>query len=257
MIPPDLLALKLTTAVAAGSLLESSRTNILELTAGSSDPVVHVSVEELVNAGQWTELNDRFFKKLAFGTSGLRGRTIGKIVTAAEQGNAAPGERPQFPCVGTNALNYFNLTRANRGFAKFLRDYHAREGRPGRPSVVFSHDTRHFAREFVEFSAKIMIESGVDAYLFDSHRPTPELSFAVRQMRATGGVMLTASHNPAHDNGFKVYFDEGDPILEPVATGILNEVNAVQSDRYEPVPDSERGELLQLGAGLTNATLRN
>ncbi len=250
MIPPDLLALKLTTAVAAGSLLESSRTNILELMAGSSDPVVHASVEELVNAGQWTELNDRFFKKLAFGTSGLRGRTIGKIVTAAEQGNAAPGERPQFPCVGTNALNYFNLTRANRGFAKFLRDYRAQEGRSGRPSVVFSHDTRHFAREFVEFSAKIMIESGVDAYLFDSHRPTPELSFAVRQMRATGGVMLTASHNPAHDNGFKVYFDEGDPIIEPVATGILNEVNAVQSDRYEPVPDSERGELLQVGRGI-------
>ena len=244
MTPTELLSEKLSAAVAAESLLESSRDNILELTAGSSDPVVHACVAELVEGGQWTELNDRFYKKLAFGTSGLRGRTIGKIVTAAEQGNAAPGERPQFPCVGTNALNFFNLTRACRGFAKFLRDY---VGQGGRPSVVFSHDTRHYAREFVEFCAKIMTESGVDAYLFDSHRPTPELSFAVRHLRATGGVMLTASHNPAHDNGFKVYFNEGDPILEPVATGILNEVNAVQSDSYEPVPDSERGELRTAG----------
>lgn len=255
MIPPETLATLLAEATAAGKLLETSRINILELTGGSSDPVVHLSVEELVREGQWTELNDRFFKKLAFGTSGLRGRTIGKIVTAAERGNAGPGERPQFPCAGTNALNYFNLTRANRGFAKFLKDWWAQQGLSGRPSVVFSHDTRHFAREFAEFSAKIMAESGVDAWLFDSCRPTPELSFAVRHVNATGGVMLTASHNPAHDNGFKVYFNEGDPILEPIATGILNEVNAVQSDSYEPVPESERGQIRILGPDIDDAYL--
>ena len=255
MIPPETLATLLAEATAAGKLLETSRINILGLTGGSSDPVVHLSVEELVREGQWTELNDRFFKKLAFGTSGLRGRTIGKIVTAAERGNAGPGERPQFPCAGTNALNYFNLTRANRGFAKFLKDWWAQQGLSGRPSVVFSHDTRHFAREFAEFSAKIMAESGVDAWLFDSCRPTPELSFAVRHVNATGGVMLTASHNPAHDNGFKVYFNEGDPILEPIATGILNEVNAVQSDSYEPVPESERGQIRILGPDIDDAYL--
>src|SRR5690242_2719345 len=124
MISPDTLSQVLETAVAAGSLKDSSRANILELTAGSSDPVVHASVEELVHGGHWTELDDRFFKKLSFGTSGLRGRTIGKIVTKAERGNAsAPDGRPQFPCVGTNALNFFNLTRACRGFAKYLCDY--------------------------------------------------------------------------------------------------------------------------------------
>jgi phosphoglucomutase len=247
MISPDDLSSLLQAAVSAGSLKDSSRTNILELAAGSSDPVVHASVEELVKGGHWTELNDRFFKKLAFGTSGLRGRTVGKIVTTAEQGNTVPGERPQFPCAGTNALNYFNLTRACRGFAKYMRDYWNGEKRQGRPSVVISHDTRHFSRQFAEFSAKVFTESGVDAYLFDSHRPTPELSFAVRNVRATGGVMITASHNPAHDNGFKVYFDEGDPILEPVATGILNEVNAVQSDSYQPLPADQCGELRHLG----------
>lgn len=255
MIPPDALPALLADAASSGKLLESSRANILELIGGSSDPVVHDSVEELVNGGQWTEVDDRFFKKLAFGTSGLRGRTIGKVVTAAERGTAKADERPQFPCVGTNAMNYFNLTRANRGFAKFLRDYWTREGRSGRPSVVFSHDTRHFSREFAEVSAKIMVESGVDACLFDSCRPTPELSFAVRYVNATGGVMLTASHNPAHDNGYKVYFDEGDPIVDPVAAGILTEVNAVQSDSYEPVPESERGQLRMLGREIDDAYL--
>ena len=255
MIPPDTLAHTLDSAVAAGALEISSRDNVLELTAGSADPVVHASVAELVLGGHWKELNDRFYQKLVFGTSGLRGRTIGKIITVAEMGNAAVGERPQFPCVGTNTLNFFNLTRACRGFAKFMRDYCAGAG-GGRAAVVISHDTRHFAREFAEFSAKVFRESGVDAYLFDSHRPTPELSFAVRQMRATGGVMLTASHNPAHDNGFKVYFNEGDPILAEVADGILNEVNAVSSDHYEPLPAAEQGRALQLGTPLDEAYLR-
>ena len=250
---------ELKSAVAAarssGLLLDSSAANLLELSAGSSDPVVHSSIAELVNAAQWTELNDRFFKKLAFGTSGLRGRTIGKIITTAERGNASPDDRPQFPCVGTNALNFFNLTRANRGFAKFLTDYWKREGLPGRPSIVFSHDTRHFAREFAEFSAKIMTESGVDVWLFSSHRPTPELSFAVRHVNATGGVMLTASHNPAHDNGYKAYFKDGDPILEPVATGILDEVNAVESDQYTPLPPDQRGQLRTFGTEIDDAYL--
>ncbi|RFC50913.1 MAG: phosphoglucomutase [Verrucomicrobia bacterium] len=243
------------TARSSGLLLDSSAANLLELSAGSSDPVVHSSIAELVSTAQWTELNDRFFKKLAFGTSGLRGRTIGKIITSAERGNAAPDNRPQFPCVGTNALNFFNLTRANRGFAKFLTDYWKREELPGRPSIVFSHDTRHFAREFAEFSAKIMTESGVDVWLFSSHRPTPELSFAVRHVNATGGVMLTASHNPAHDNGYKAYFKDGDPILEPVATGILDEVNAVESDQYTPLPPEQRGQLRTFGSEIDDAYL--
>jgi phosphoglucomutase len=253
MTSSETLAPVLDAAVKAGHLEASSRANILELTAGSSDPVVHASVEELVSGAQWKELNDRFFRKLKFGTSGLRGRTIGGITTRAEMGNGSAATRPQFPCVGTNNLNFYNLTRACRGFAKFLRDYWQRESRSERPSVVISHDTRHFSREFAEFSARVFRESGVDAYLFDSHRPTPELSFAVRQTRATGGVMITASHNPAHDNGFKVYFDEGDPILEPVATGILDEVNAVQSDRYDPLPAAEQGQDLRLGAETDSA----
>ena len=221
MTETDVLEVNLTDAVKAGSLLESSGANIRELLAGSTNPVFRASVAELVEGGEWEELNDRFFKKLAFGTSGLRGRTIGKIITAAERGNTVEGERPEFPCTGTNALNFYNVTRATRGLCAFALKYFAENGKSGRPSLVFSHDTRHFSREFAEFSARVAAESGVDAWLFESFRPTPQLSFAVRQLNATGGVMITASHNPSHDNGYKVYFQDGDPIIDPVATGSI------------------------------------
>lgn len=249
----DALGATLSDAVNAGKLLESSRANIMELLAGSTNPAFPASVLELVAGGHWNELNDRFFKKLAFGTSGLRGRTIGKIVTAAERGQAAEGERPELPCTGTNALNFYNVTRATRGMCAFVKKYFAEHGKSGKPSLVFSHDTRLFSREFAEFAAKVTAQSGVDAYLFEDFRPTPELSFAVRQLNATGGVMITASHNPSHDNGYKVYFQDGDPIIDPVATGILNEVNAVQSDSFDPVPESEQGTVTLIGKELDEA----
>ena len=240
-------------AVAAGQLLESSRANIVELLAGSSHAAFPASVAELAAGGHWGELNDRFFKKLAFGTSGLRGRTIGKVVTAAERGSAGEGERPELPCTGTNALNFYNVTRATRGLCAFVKRYHREQGLAGLPSLVFSHDTRHFSREFAEFAARVSAQSGVDAYLFEDYRPTPELSFAVRQLRASGGAMITASHNPAHDNGYKVYFRDGDPIIDPVATGILEEVNAVQSDRFEPLGEAEQGRVILIGKEIDEA----
>ena len=102
-------------AVADGQLIESSAKNIRTLLEGAGSDVYLRSVKELVDAAEWQELNDRFYQTLAFGTGGLRGRTIGKIVTTAERGNAREGERPEFPCVGTNAMNFFNINRATRG----------------------------------------------------------------------------------------------------------------------------------------------
>src|SRR6266700_830964 len=109
------LSLRLSQAVQAGSLLASSAKNIEQLLARSSSPTYAQSVEELVGKQAWDELNDRFFKTLAFGTGGLRGRTIGKIVTTAEQGEPQPLGRPQRPCVGTNAMNFYNISRATQG----------------------------------------------------------------------------------------------------------------------------------------------
>ena len=95
--------------------MESTAKNICTLLAGTSTDLYLKAINQLTDGCEWSELNDRFYQTLAFGTGGLRGRTIGKIVTAAERGNAREDERPQFPCVGTNAMNFFNINRATRG----------------------------------------------------------------------------------------------------------------------------------------------
>jgi len=245
----------LETAVSAGQLLPASLENILALLASSSNPLYLASIEELVEAGQWAELNDRFFQKLKFGTGGLRGRTIGKIVTTAERGAAAADQRPDQPCVGTNAMNHYNTGRATRGLVAYIRNYRTKAGLSGRPSIVFAHDTRHFSAEFAQFCAKIATDLGADVFLFESCRATPVMSFAVRTLRSDAGVMLTASHNPAHDNGYKVNFSDGAGIVEPHAAGIIAEVNAITEESYEPLPEAEQGRITLLGADIDNPYL--
>ena len=244
---------QLDAAVTAGNLLSQSQANILELLGGASNPLYLASVSELVNGGQWKELDDRFFKKLSFGTSGLRGRTVGKIITSVEQGVGGPNGRPEFPCVGTNALNYYNVSRATRGLATFIIKWLAVSGVQRKGRMVISHDTRHFSRDFAEFAAKICEDLGVDAYLFAGHRATPELSYAVRELNADAGVMLTASHNPAHDNGYKVYFNDGSSIIDPVATGILEEVNKITIESFEAVDESAKGITRVIGPDMDEA----
>ncbi|MBE7495501.1 MAG: phospho-sugar mutase [Verrucomicrobiaceae bacterium] len=240
----------LSAAVAAGKILASTYENILALLAASSEPVYKASIEELAAAEQWDELNDRFFQALKFGTGGLRGRTVGKVVTQAERGNAAADQRPDHPCVGTNAMNFYNVGRATRGLVAYIKAYREKSGLGGKPTIVFSHDTRHFSPEFAKRCAQIAMDHGADVYLFDGCRATPEMSFAVRQLRADAGVMLTASHNPAHDNGYKVNFSDGAGIVEPHAKGIITEVNAIKDESYTPLPEAQRGKLTMLGADM-------
>lgn len=251
----DAVLAALDAAVASGDLLSTSQRNLTELLGSTDAPVTHGSVEELVTGGHWDELNDRFFQKLAFGTGGLRSRTIGKIVTAAEQGAGAPLDRPEHPCVGTNAMNFYNISKATQGMVRYLKNYWQADGRKGRPSLAIAHDTRHFSRDFAEYAARVAAENGCDAYLFDDRRSTPELSFAVRHLGATGGIMLTASHNPAHDNGFKAYFEDGAQIVEPHASGIVELVRATASDRYDPLPASHQGEVHSIGKEIDEAYL--
>ncbi len=233
----------LSTAVANGSLLESAQTNITALLAGTTSSIAPLAVQELVDSAEWEELNDRFFKTLAFGTGGLRGRTIGRVVTEAEQGAGGPNGRPEHPCTGTATMNYYNLSRAVRGLIAYAKQF---AGPDRKPVLVFAHDTRHFSRDFAEFCAKVTADLGGDAYLFEGARSTPQLSFAVRELRADAGVVLTASHNPAHDNGFKAYFNDGAQIVDAHADGIVKEVNAITSECYDIVPD--RGTITILGA---------
>jgi phosphoglucomutase len=244
---------KLSAAVQAGSLLESSLKNITQLLASSTSPLGETAITELTNAGEWAELNDRFFRTLAFGTGGLRGRSIGRVVAKSETGTPNELGRPEFPCIGTNSMNYFNISRATQGLVAYLQEWFAKENKPGKPKIAIAHDTRHFSREFAELTAKVAVENGCDACLFEAPRSTPELSFAVRYTGASAGIVITASHNPPHDNGYKCYFADGAQVVEPHASGIIAKVNAIASDSYTPLPESEQGTLVALGAELDTA----
>ena len=217
-------------AVTEGSLLASTLENIRLLVAGTKDPVAPAAIGELVADGDWAELNNRFYKTLAFGTGGLRGRTIGAVVTAAEQGQGGVNGRPEHPCVGTACMNYFNVGRAMRGLIAYVRRFVEAEGAGRKPLIVIGHDTRHFSRDFAEYCARIATDLGCDCALFDGPCSTPEVSFAIRELNADTGVVITASHNPAHDNGFKAYFNDGAQLVAPHDKGVIDEVNALQSD---------------------------
>ncbi len=250
------LSARIEQAIAHGQLIASSAKNIRTLLEGAGSDVYFRSVKELVHAAEWQELNDRFYQTLAFGTGGLRGRTIGKIVTTAERGNAREGDRPEFPCVGTNAMNFFSINRATRGLVAYLQDWDRREGISTKPKIVIAHDPRFFSKEFAELAAKVAAENGCDAFVFDGPRSVPELSFAVRCLHASAGAVITASHNPPFDNGFKVYFGDGAQVIDPHASGIIVKVNAITSEAFTPLPKEQQGKVTTIGKNIDQAYMR-
>jgi phosphoglucomutase len=239
-------------AESSGALLKSSAENIRAMLSKGTSKLAETVISELTAEGRWEELNNRFFRTMAFGTGGLRGKTIGAVVTKAEAGPGRPDGRPEHACIGTNAMNEYNIARATRGLAQYVRDWHLREGKPGRPAIAISHDTRFFSREFAELAAKVMTDLGCDALLFEGPRSTPELSFAVRLKNAAAGINITASHNPPGYNGYKVYFDDGGQVVAPHDQGIIDRVNA-GDDSYEALPESERGKVIPIGREVDEA----
>ncbi len=239
----------ITSAVADGKLLETSAANIRRALQNATSPIAAQSIAELLEAGALAELNDRFYRSLAFGTGGIRGRTIGKIVTEAERGKPNDLGRPEFPCVGTNAMNFDSVSRATQGLAEYLCEWFEGEGRSGRPKIVIAHDTRFFSSDFTRLAAEVAARNGCDACIFEGPRSTPELSFAVRFLRADAGVVVTASHNPPHDNGYKVYFGDGAQVVEPHASGIITKVNAAG----DSAPNESHGAVTTLGAEVDEA----
>jgi phosphoglucomutase len=253
---PEQLDSKLPHAVADGKLMESAAKNIHALLKGAPIGLYSRSVEELVSADEWSELNDRFYRTLSFGTGGLRGRTIGKIVTSAERGNAHEGERPEFPCVGTNAMNFFNISRATRGLVAYLHDWNRREEMSAKPKIVIAHDPRFFSKGFAQLAAKVASENDCDAFVFEGPRSVPELSFAVRHLKASAGVVITASHNPPYDNGYKVYFSDGAQVIEPHASGVIAKVNAITSEAYKPLSKDRQGKITIIGTDIDEAYMQ-
>lgn len=148
------------------------------------------------------EIEDRFYKALEFGTGGLRG-----IIGA-----------------GTNRMNKYTVGRVTQGLANYLNK---RSIKSEPPSVVIAYDSRSFSREFAAEAASVLNGNNIKVYLFTELRPTPELSFAVRQLQAAAGIVITASHNPSEYNGYKVYWSDGGQIVYPVAEELMKEANSI------------------------------
>ena len=178
------------------------------------DEETRKAVEQMLANEDKTDLIDAFYQNLEFGTGGLRG-IMG---------------------VGTNRMNKYIVGMATQGFANYLL-----KAFPGKKdlAVVVGHDCRNNGRMFAETVADIFSANGIKAYLFESLRPTPEISFAIRELGCQAGVNVTASHNPREYNGYKAYWADGAQVLAPHDTGIIDEVNKVTIDdvKFEGNPD--------------------
>ena len=216
------------TATKSGELLESSAKNIHSWLDENFLPEWAIeSLVELFEQKQYEELNDRFFKPLSFGTGGMRGRTIGKVSTKAEIGTLSDKGTPEHAAAGANNMNDFTVARATAGLFNYCANWLKESGSTEKPSLVIAYDVRHFSKHFCELSASIWNKLGGTVYIFDGARSTPQLSFSVRHLKTTAGIVITASHNPSHDNGYKVYFSDGAQVISPHAEGIVAEVNKV------------------------------
>ena len=165
------------------------------------------------------EIEDRFYKDLEFGTAGLRG-IIGS---------------------GTNRMNIYTVGRATQGLANFIKKENAQE-----KGVAIAYDSRNMSKEFSEITALCLNANGIKTYVFESLRPVPELSFAVRELKCTAGIMITASHNPAKYNGYKVYWDDGAQITSLKDELIINEVNSITDYSQIKTMNKEEAEKLNL-----------
>ncbi len=240
---------KIEAAGAAGSLLGSTVVNLKQWASADFLPDwAGASILELVENSEWDELNDRFYQNLAFGTGGIRGRTIGRVPAAAETGTPSEKGSPEHAAVGSNVLNDFNLVRATIGLFRYTKQYLKESGSYDLPRFVIAHDVRHFSRHFCELAASTWCKLGGQALIFEGPRSTPQLSFAVRQNKATCGAVITASHNPSHDNGFKVYFDDGAQVVSPHAEGIVDLVNLVELSEVPTFLDIDLAPVISLGA---------
>ena len=168
-----------------------------------NDPAISKKDKEELESikGNEKEIEDRFYKDLEFGTAGLRG-VIG---------------------IGTNRMNTYTVLKATQGLANYIIKKNGQER-----GVAIAYDSRRMSKEFSEQTALCLNANGIKTYRFDSLRPTPELSFAVRQLGCISGIVITASHNPPEYNGYKVYWEDGAQIVEPTDKEIIQEVNNIK-----------------------------
>lgn len=199
-------------------LIISCENKAKEWLSSSFNEETRKEVQAMLDNSDKTELIDSFYKDLEFGTGGLRG-----IMGA-----------------GSNRMNIYTVGMATQGFANYLKKSFANKETI---SVVVGHDCRNNSRLFAETVAAIFSVNGIKVYLFDDLRPTPEVSFAIRELKCQGGVNITASHNPKEYNGYKAYWDDGAQVLAPHDKGIIDEVEKV---KIEDVKFGANNDLIQI-----------
>ena len=177
--------------------------------AGEKNEAFRNEVEEAIRTEDWESLYDRFYTALAFGTAGMRGVIGG----------------------GTNRINTFMVRKVTQGLAEYCLSVGADS------TVVIAFDSRHYSPEFAKAAALVLAANKVKTYLFDTLHPVPMLSFAVRNMKATAGIVITASHNPAKYNGYKVYWSDGGQVTPPHDIEIARLANAVTADRIKDIDE--------------------
>ncbi len=185
------------------NLIEDVRSKAQVWLSGDYDAETKKKVQEMLDADDSTELIECFYKDLEFGTGGLRG-IMG---------------------VGTNRMNIYTVGAATQGLANYLRKNY---GKNADIKVVVGHDCRNNSRLFAETTANIFSANGIKVFLFEDLRPTPEISFAIRELGCQSGVVVTASHNPKEYNGYKAYWEDGAQVIPPHDTGIISEVNKIK-----------------------------
>jgi len=174
-------------------------------------------IQSMISNDDQTDLIDAFYKDLEFGTGGLRG-----IMGA-----------------GSNRINKYTIGMATQGFANYLLKSFPDQ----RVKVAIAHDSRNNSRFFAETTAAVFSANGIKTYLFEELRPTPELSFAIRELNCQGGVVLTASHNPKEYNGYKAYWNDGAQLIAPHDSNVIDEVNKIAS--IEDVNFSQNDSLIE------------
>ena len=178
------------------------------------DEATKAAIESMISNDDQTELTDAFYKDLEFGTGGLRG-----IMGA-----------------GSNRINKYTVGMATQGFANYLNQSFAGQ----EIKVAIAHDSRNNSRFFAETTAAVFSANGIKTYLFEDLRPTPELSYAIRELGCKGGVVLTASHNPKEYNGYKAYWDDGAQLTAPHDRNVIDEVNkiaGIEDVKFDKVDD--------------------
>ena len=181
----------------------TTQANIDQWLNGPYDAETKTQIQALIAAGEQTALTDSFYKSLEFGTGGMRG----------EMG------------VGCNRMNQYTVGAATQGFANYLNKCLPNQ----QIKVAIAHDSRNNSPEFTRIAANIFTANGIEVYLFPALRPTPQLSFTVRELGCQAGLVITASHNPKEYNGYKAYWADGSQVVAPHDKNIVAEVNAISS----------------------------